>query len=199
MIMEMKTYGCGQCLYVEYVTTTYKEEQPMSSVRVRCFPYNQSIMDQIETCFRALEQFALKMESRGHPYESWQQQDNYEALQESLNHLATSLHILEHLCDAYVKRYDRAFVTPGDQAPPMHMSLSQQVHTNTVRKYLRELYKIKKQLKNKPNDTRLINQLEKKRKTFEQYKKARKRQRVSSNHSRMLDYGLSHDLSELRF
>ena len=139
------------------------------------------------------------MESRGHPYESWQQQDNYEALQESLNHLATSLHILEHLCDAYVKRYDRAFVTPNEQAPPMHMTLSQQVHTNTVSKYRRELYNIKKQLKNKPNDTDLINKLEKKRKAFEEYKKARKRRRVSSNHSHTLGYELSHDLSELRF
>ena len=202
MIMEMKTYGCGQCLYVEYVTNTYKEEQPMSSVKVRCFPYNQSIMDQIETCFRALEQFALKMESLSDPYESWQQQDNYEALQESLNHLATSLHILEHLCDAYVKRYDCAFVTPGEQAPPMHMSLPQQAHNNMVRKYRRELCEIRKQLKNKPNDTGLINQKEKKRNAFEEYKKSerqRKRRRVPSNQSHTLNYRLSHDLSELRF
>ena len=198
MIMEMKTYGCGQCLYVEYVTNTYKEEQPMSSVRVRCFPYNQSIMDQIETCFRALEQFALKMESRGHPYESWQQKDNYEALQESLNHLATSLHILEHLCDTYVKRYDRAFVTPNEQAPPMHMSLSEHTHTNTVRKYRREMYNIKNQLENKPNDRVLIDKLDRKRKAFQKYK-TRKRRRVSSNHSHTLGYELSHDLSELRF
>lgn len=198
MIMEMKTYGCGQCLYVEYVTNTYKEEQAMSSVKVRCFPYNQSIMDQIETCFRALDQFALKMESRGHPYESWQQKDNYEALQESLNHLGTSLHVLEHLCDAYVKRYDHAFVTPNEQAPPMHMSLSQQAHINMVRKNRRELYNIKKQLKNKPNDTDLINELEKKRKAYQGYK-ARKRRLVSSNRSHTLNYELSHDLSELRF
>lgn len=198
MIMEMKTYGCGQCLYVEYVTNTYKEEEkPMSSVRVRCFRYNQSIMDQIETCFRALDQFALKMEALGHSYESWQQQDNYEADQESLNHLATSLHILEHLCDAYAKRYDGALVTPISQEPPMHVSLPQQVHNNTVRKNRRELENIKNQLKNKPNNTYLINELEKKRKEYQEYRKARKRRRVSRNHSHTLE--LSHDLSELRF
>lgn len=125
MTLEMYAYGCSQCLFVEYVTDTYKKDGGKSSVRVRLLEYNKDIMDQLRVCFRALDLFSLSMQhhkkvkndlpndfdvTNPEHYDNWKDHEHFEALKESLRHLCKTFEILNDFCQKEAERYNNRWL-----------------------------------------------------------------------------------------
>jgi len=129
MTLEMHAYGCSQCLFVEYVTDTYKEDGGTSSVRVRLLKYNKDIMEQLLICFKALEAFSLEMQyhkkvtkdlpndfdvTNPEHYDIWKDHEHFKALKESLHHLCMMFEILNEFCKEEAERYDKSELKKQD-------------------------------------------------------------------------------------
>lgn len=120
MTLEMYAYQCTQCLFVEYVTDTYKEGGGTSSVRVRLLKYNEYIMKQMLVCFKALEIFSLSMQhhkkvtkdlpndfdvTNPEHYDIWKDHEHFKALKKSLENLCMMFEILNEYCQKEAERY----------------------------------------------------------------------------------------------
>ena len=67
LMMEMKAYNTTSAIYVEYLTnTTNYQEMPNCHVCVYLVPFDQQLYNQIKTCMRALDTFALKRHQETH-------------------------------------------------------------------------------------------------------------------------------------
>lgn len=101
LMMEMKAYNTTSAIYVEYLTnTTNYQEMPNCHVCVYLVPFDQQLYNQIKTCMRALDTFALKRHQETHLSNIQYCDETHE----TFNHLYRCFTLLDNECKRVVKQ-----------------------------------------------------------------------------------------------
>lgn len=101
LMMVMKAYDTTSAIYVEYLTnTTNYQEMPNCHVCVYLVPFDQQLYNQIKTCMRALDTFALKR----HQETNLSNIQYCDETHETFNHLYRCFTLLDNECKRVVKQ-----------------------------------------------------------------------------------------------